>query len=335
MSISLKNANRFAMLFLALTVSIIHSQQPDRPSQTEPPSELAPIPAPGKLIDVGGRRIHLNCTGSGSPTVIAESGSGADSTAWALVQPKVSRFTRFCSYDRAGYAWSDDGPTVDTVAQTEDDLHLLLRTADIRPPYVLIGASLGGLFVQAYQRRYPDEVAGLVLDDAANDEGFRISADKLLIDMSAQEVFDARSSYLRTAKPVARPTALEEPEDRLPKSLQAARLWSQRKLVWTHQDFATSESWREEFIALRQRRLDDHKPLDNLPLIVLARTEDTGKYAEQLKDNATKYSLQSRQGRLIMVPKSGHEIHLYQPDVVTQAIRDVLTAVPRSTPPSR
>jgi pimeloyl-ACP methyl ester carboxylesterase len=117
-------------------------------------------PPPGQLIDLGERRLHLNCTGSGSPAVIAENGSGAFSIDWALVQPEVSKFTRFCSYDRAGYAWSDAGPTRDSVEETADDLHLLLHVAGVRPPYVLIGASLGGLYIRAYQRRYPNRIVG-------------------------------------------------------------------------------------------------------------------------------------------------------------------------------
>src|SRR5260370_24104603 len=122
------------------------------------PQEYSP---PGRLIDIGGRRLHLYCTGKGSPTVILMAGGGAFSIDWALVQPKVAQDTRVCSYDRAGLAWSDPGPADETVEQTISDLHILLKTGGEEGPYLLAGASVGGIYLQAYQRAFPKEVAGL------------------------------------------------------------------------------------------------------------------------------------------------------------------------------
>src|SRR5438876_8852765 len=90
----------------------------------------SPLP-PGRLIDLGGRRLHLNCAGAGSPTVIVENGGGSFSVEWALVQTAVATFARICTYDRAGYAWSDRGPVDDGIEQIMDDLNLLLRKARI------------------------------------------------------------------------------------------------------------------------------------------------------------------------------------------------------------
>ena len=95
---------------------------------------------PGKLIVVGGRKLHLYCTGTGSPTVILMAGGGAFSIDWALVQPKVAQSTRVCSYDRAGLAWSDPGPADETVEQTISDLHVLLKNGGEKGPFVLVGA---------------------------------------------------------------------------------------------------------------------------------------------------------------------------------------------------
>jgi pimeloyl-ACP methyl ester carboxylesterase len=130
-------------------------------------------PPLGRLIDIGSRRLHLYCVGKGSPAVIIENGQSSFSIDWGLVQPEVAKITRVCTYDRAGYAWSERGPATGSVEQTTDDLHLLLRTAGVRPPYVLVGASIGALYVQGYQRRYPNEVVGLVLDDPAGEEGLK------------------------------------------------------------------------------------------------------------------------------------------------------------------
>src|SRR5713226_519244 len=119
-------------------------------------------PAPGKLIDVGGYRLHINCTGTGSPTVILDAGLGGTSLDWSKVQPAVAHFTRVCSYDRAGYGWSDTGPGPRTSQQIVKELHLLLMHAQISGPYILVGHSLGGLNMRLYAYRYPGEVAGMV-----------------------------------------------------------------------------------------------------------------------------------------------------------------------------
>src|SRR5437660_2315254 len=102
-----------------------------------------PVP-PGKLADVGGRKLHLYCTGKGSPTVILESGAGSFSIDWALVQPEIAKMTRVCSYDRSGYAWSDPGPEWDTVEQVTRDLDVVLKNGGEHPPYVLVGQSIAG-----------------------------------------------------------------------------------------------------------------------------------------------------------------------------------------------
>src|SRR5882762_11922210 len=108
-------------------------------------------PPPGKLIDIGGRKLHLFCEGKGSPTVILMAGGGAFSIDWALVQPKVAKDTRVCSYDRAGLAWSDPGPADETVEQNVSDLHAVLQASGEPGPYVLVGASIAGIYNQAYQ----------------------------------------------------------------------------------------------------------------------------------------------------------------------------------------
>jgi len=98
--------------------------------------------------------------------VILVAGGGAFAIDWALVQPKVARTTRVCSYDRAGLGWSDPGPAEETVEETVDDLHRLLGSAKEKGPYLLVGASIGGIFIRAYQHAFPGEVAGLIFDNS-------------------------------------------------------------------------------------------------------------------------------------------------------------------------
>jgi pimeloyl-ACP methyl ester carboxylesterase len=123
-------------------------------------------PMPGQLIDVGGHRLHLHCTGSGSPTVVLEPGHGATSSDFAWIAPAVARDSRVCVYDRAGRGWSDttDGPQ--DAAHIAADLHTLLDRAHVPGPYVLAGHSFGGLYILSFAAQFPDQVAGMVLLDS-------------------------------------------------------------------------------------------------------------------------------------------------------------------------
>ena len=110
----------------------------------EEAADAKTYPPPGQLVDVGGHRLHINCTGTGSPTVIIEAGLGDWLTGWAWVQPEVAKTTQVCTYDRAGYGWSDPYPLPRNAEQFAKELHTLLHEANIPGPYVLVGHSLGG-----------------------------------------------------------------------------------------------------------------------------------------------------------------------------------------------
>src|SRR5579859_7285575 len=130
---------------------------------------MSRYPPPGRMLDVGGRRLLVSRTGQGGPSVLLEAGIAATSLSWRPVQDAVARFARVASYDRAGLGWSDAASTL-TLSQQVDDLHALLKVAELPPPYILVGHSFGGLIVRAYAGRYPTEIAGLVLVDAVRPE---------------------------------------------------------------------------------------------------------------------------------------------------------------------
>jgi pimeloyl-ACP methyl ester carboxylesterase len=238
--------------------------------------------------------------------------------------------TQVMTYDRAGYAWSDRGPSQDSIEQTIDDLHLLLRKAGVRPPYVMVGASLGCAYVCAFQRRFPEEVAGLVFVDGTHDEGitFMLKGKRRPIShLSADEVRDAYRDYERAAPRPKLGPADQPPLDRLPAGLRKARHWAMGKLLdevgLLPKGAAAAESWRQEFTALRRQRVAERHPLGDLPLIALERSQDSNEtwHAQQVQLAAL-----SRVGKLVKVKDAGHMIHLYQPDIVARAIRDVVTA---------
>jgi pimeloyl-ACP methyl ester carboxylesterase len=124
---------------------------------------------PGRLVDVGGHRLHINVMGQGTPAVVMDSGLSHSSLAWGWVQPKVAKFTRVCTYDRAGYGWSDPGPKPRTSQRISDELDRLLVNAGIDAPYIMVGHSSGGLNVRLYAIQHPEKVVGMVLVDAAHE----------------------------------------------------------------------------------------------------------------------------------------------------------------------
>lgn len=126
-------------------------------------SDPARYPIPDRLVEVGGYRLHLNCSGEGSPLVVLDAGLGDSGMVWHMVQEQAAVYGRICSYDRAGYGWSDPGPKPRTYQKAAEELHILLRNAGEQGPFVLVGHSAGANTVRLYAAAYPDEVAGLVL----------------------------------------------------------------------------------------------------------------------------------------------------------------------------
>jgi pimeloyl-ACP methyl ester carboxylesterase len=129
-------------------------------------ADVRAYPMPGQLIDVGGHRLHLSCTGSGSPTVVLQPGAGEMSSNLGWIAPAAARDTRVCVYDRAGRGWSEPADTPQDGTQIATDLHTLLQRGHVPGPYVLAGHSFGGLYVLRFAAQYPDEVAGMVLVDS-------------------------------------------------------------------------------------------------------------------------------------------------------------------------
>lgn len=144
-----------------------------------PPTSAAPSPISwdSRMVDVGGYRLFLQCSGQGSPTAILESGGGADSAAWLEVMRGIDTTTRVCAYDRANLGRSDSTTSPRTYREMTRDLQALLENADIEGPYILVGWSMGGLLVRVFQAEHPDDVVGIVLVDSAHpDMGLRLLA---------------------------------------------------------------------------------------------------------------------------------------------------------------
>jgi pimeloyl-ACP methyl ester carboxylesterase len=323
--------SQLAVLITLATSAHLHAQA--NPSAAYPP--------PGRLVDIGGRKLHLHCSGQSTPTVILVAGGDAFAIDWALAQPKIAGTTRVCSYDRAGLGWSDPGPAEETVEETVDDLHRLLVRAGERAPYLLVGASIGGVFIRAYQHAFPNDVAGLVFDNSSHRVGMAVKGKVGLIwDLSEDEL---RSAYpLPASVKGPAPIREDEPFDRLPRDLQAVRLWLDVRL-WEKSDPAKAGpesllSWRTEF--LREfGEIDSGREyaLGDLPVIVLSSDERPSEpnRRRDRTDAGAALDLLSSNTLYITATGSGHEIHLYQPDVVVQAVVRAVSAVRNRVPLSR
>ena len=280
-------------------------------------------PVAGRLIDIGGRKLHLLCSGRGSPTVVLVAGGGAFSIDWALVQSKVAASRRVCSYDRAGLAWSDSGPADETVEQTVSDLHALLQSAGERQPFVLVGASIGGLYIRAYHRQFPTEVSGLVFSNSSNRVGFAANGiNGLLWELSEDQI---RSAFPLPSVSSPAPTREADPFDRLPVDFQATRLqfdiqlWERAKS--TPPDPVSMLSWRKEFIREFDETESGPPPLGTLPVVVLTSDPLIADASHRTRAGASaRLAFLSTNTTFVVAQGSGHEIHLYQPDSVVRAI---------------
>lgn len=310
-----------AVVMIGLLAASCHSQP--KPESYDPP---------GRLVDIGGRKLHLYCIGEGSPTIVLMAGGGAYSIDWALVQPKISEQTRVCSYDRAGLGWSDSGRADETVEQTVTDLHNLLRAAGEKSPYVLVGASIGGIYIRAYQHAYSDEVGGLVFSNSSNRVGMYVKGKTGLI-------WELTEDELRSAYPLPAnakgpaPTREDDPFDKLPAELQATRLWLDKRSweSWdpAKQGPASMLSWRAEFLREFQETDDiAQRPLGQLPVVVVSSEPATREEDRRKRDGAAaRLDFLSSNTMHVTATGSGHEIHLYQPDTVEKALEQEMLAV--------
>lgn len=298
---------------------------------------------PLKLVDLGGHRLHVNCSGKGKPTVVVENGLGDFSFDWLLVQERVSKFARICTYDRAGYAWSDPGPKPRTFAQINLELHDALKKIGEKRPYVLVGHSFGGPVVRQFAMTYPRDVAGVVFVDAAF-EGMRVGVGgnktmKLGEDAKGKTIPDPREEMQDSDKPMVSadaqpqgPNELDPMYKVLPEAIQQLQLWAQA-LPQTEDAEGSQREWSSEYFA-KWMKTPQTGTLGNVPVIVMTRAQ--GGYADA-DVSATQLEKERKEGQAMLVKlstnsrqiivNSGHNMEVEAPDEVTAAIRSVVEAV--------
>jgi pimeloyl-ACP methyl ester carboxylesterase len=318
------------------------------------PDTTTQLPPLGNLIDIGGWRLHLYGQGlnnSKGPTVIFENGIRGFSFDWVLVQPKVASFAKAYSYDRAGSAWSDLGPRPHTMEQSVYNLHTLLKKSGVPPPYVLVGASHGGLLVRLFAQQYPKEVVGMVLVDAGYENGIHYINGKKLrpaTDATGKAIPAVKTVATKEDNNLARTpqavkaigdalikmgypfTTVEPPFDKLPDSIQKLRLWA----LSQYEYYAANDNdfLLEEKAKMVKEREKQPYILGDIPLIVLTagkleRPLETDPDEQERRLNQAFMTELSRNSKQVIATESSHEIHIDQPELVVDAIRQVIEAV--------
>jgi pimeloyl-ACP methyl ester carboxylesterase len=287
-------------------------------------------PASGKFIDLGGYKLYLNCIGEGSPTVILDCGLVGLSSLWTLIQEDLAKFTKVCIYDRAGYGRSDRSPYPRTSERIVDELHLLLQKAEILPPYILVGHSMGGLNTLLFASHYPEEVAGIVLVDAVPPNVYSRmpqfgesmqKTNRLFLILSIISKF----GLLRLSNLLFGSKTAPDFVQNLPSDIQSIVLPQ-----FTSKTFSTAMA-ENRLMPISADRVKNISLKDNLPLIILSRdrtmftNSDSEKSQEliwkQLQAEMTKFSLASR---FRIVDRTSHYLYIDRPDSVVQAIKEMI-----------
>jgi pimeloyl-ACP methyl ester carboxylesterase len=305
------------------------------------------FPAPGRLVDIGDCRLHVDLRGEGSPAVVFEAGIAATSLSWRLVQPEIAKVTSTASYDRAWLGWSDASPQPRNIFQVVEELHTLLVRAGVAGPGILVAHSYGGLVALAYHAQYASEVAGMVLVDPVATSDWN-EPSQLRSSMLRRGVLLSRRGGWLARLAVVRFTLslLAAGGRRLPKLVARAssgpgaafteqivgeirklppEVWPMIRSHWSNpKAFEGMAHYLEavpESAAAVARELAVRGTLRDVPLIVLTAGNAS-------PEQRAEHEMLARcfQGRIEIVP-GGHWLQLDRPDVVIRAINEIIAQV--------
>lgn len=280
-------------------------------------------PMTGTMVDVDGHKMHIDCVGEGTPTVILDAGLGDTYLSWRKVQPEIAKFARVCSYDRAGLGYSQSASGPRTSKVIAEQLHALLQAAGIRPPYVLVGHSMGGYDVRLYANSYPTDVAGMVLVDASHPDQDKRFPPEL---QNMKGSWEREALFVEFFSPFGIPRLMGLCEEN--PALRAAECnWRN-----AHENLQEMKSFPESAAETAATG-----SLGNIPLIVLS--HDPDKPSSELPPDLAKpvneawekmqqeLAHLSTRGTQIIAKNSAHYIQIDRPDVVIDAVRNVVQQI--------
>ncbi len=296
----------------------------------------AQYPAPGQMVEVDGRQLHINCTGTGSPTIVLDAGQGGWSTDWANLMPELSKNNQVCAYDRAGYGWSDAVEGTRSPQDAADDLANLLTAAEIEPPYLLVGFSHAGLADRIFAAQHINQMAGMVLIDPATEFDNEImSAELMKQQQSAVGMFKGFQFMAKIG--LLRLIGTHNMADSAP------FIGTDPAEPNVYYSFISDPQWWEtssqEFVShLNDNHLamvSDQGVIQNIPLVIIGSDvlDKTGNAAIDGLQAARYEKLQmlanqSSQGIFIIAEGSTHDIPTDRPDVILNAVETVMVTSP-------
>lgn len=265
---------------------------------------------PGKQVDIGGYRLHINCIGTGSPTIVLEYGHQGSYFDWNQVQPEIAGFTRVCSYDRAGYGWSDPSPRPRLPSVMAEELRALLDAAGEKPPYVVVAHSFGGFNALMFTHKFPDEVSGLVLVDGLH------TFSEFSFELPEKASLRMMRVVMRFGLPRWRHWCGGTGPEELRGEKEAISCKPELYDAFYHERALFSDDVAEI------RGITD---LGSVPLIVIAHDPKIGNMSLEFWQQAQHQKLQlSRSSQLVIATGSGHDIPLMRPDVIVAAVRKLV-----------
>lgn len=305
-------------------------------------------PAPGRLVDVGGRRIHMHVSGAGPCTVILESGVAASSPSWRLVEPEIAKFARVVTYDRAGLGWSDAVPARFTSVEILQDLRAALAACGTAPPYIFVGHSFGGLVARLYAARFREDLAGLVLVDPPHPSEWhgqapaikhymlqrgarlsrrgawcaRLGINRLLLNLVTAGRTRGPRAFVAavSGRAVTIANRIVGEIRKLPPQTHPIlkALWSQPKC------FVSMAVHLEVLPEVCERVAAESGALGDLPLVVLTASNPSPERVQQQEEVARL----STRGRHLIAMHSGHWIQLDQPELLVGILRQMVLREP-------
>lgn len=268
----------------------------------------------GRFVEVKQHRMHLDCSGAGPVTVVVDSGIGGSSIEWFLVRESLGESVRFCAYDRAGYGWSDPGVASRTTKNISHELRMLLNNAGEKPPYLMVGHSFGGFTARYFAYRFPNDVMGLLLVDASHPD--QISRMNKLVTGTQKRTGGENPLQMPKGNSVENLPELQQ--------LQAGFLNSRRKAIFAQMD-------EIKYFQQSAEQVRQAMPLPNIPVLVVTRGKQVwpenkqGLFMEKTwLDLQESLSALTINGRHLLATQSGHNIHLDQPELLSDQIRTMI-----------
>jgi pimeloyl-ACP methyl ester carboxylesterase len=293
--------------------------------------DMKRYPSPGQLIQVENHKLHLYCTGAGSPTVILEAQATSSSLDWSYVQPAIAQSTRVCSYDRAGFGWSELGPQPRTAQQAADELYSLLNEAGEQGPYILVGASYGGHIVCIFAHDHPGEVRGVILVDARPEKLFTIPV--------IQQQAKASPGFLRVIAflgkfGLSRLFIATMPEKMIPPA--AVPLYN--SYPGSYEIVFQSKLWLAAYAEAQALETSDAQvmaigSMGDMPLIVIRHgksmfgslsPQEAAEMEQKWQAFQEEIAGQSSSSQILVADASGHGIQFEQPAIIVEAVQQVL-----------